>query len=119
MKRLISSHIRRDEEVLKKAKDVNIEEYEAYEPLLAGLKTHKRWASSYYMLFLCRRVILVFTIFMLETPELLIAQMLVFMLSSLGILVYDCAASPFENRNETVKEVLNELNVLFVAYCAL
>ena len=76
-------------------------------------------ASSYYILFLGRRVILVFTIFKLDTPELVIAQMLVFMLSSLGILVYDCAASPFESIYETYKEVLNEINVLFVAYFSL
>ena len=119
LKRLISSRIKEDEEVMMKMSDINEEEYEVYEPLVAGLKTHERLASSYYILFLCRRVILVFTIFMLDTPELIIAQMLVFMLSSLGILVYDCAASPFESIYETVKEVLNEINVLFVAYFAL
>ena len=41
------------------------------------------------------------------------------MLSSLGILIYDCAASPFFSRHETIKEVLNELNVLIIVYCAL
>ena len=75
LKRLISSRIKEDEEVMMNMSDIKEEEYEVYEPLVAGLKTHERLASSYYILFLCRRVILVFTIFMLDTPELLFAQM--------------------------------------------
>ena len=45
--------------------------------------------------------------------------MLVFMLSSLAVLIYVCHASPFNERQATVMEVINELNVLFVAYSSL
>ena len=55
--------------------DVNEDDYEMYEPLLAGLKLHDRKANMFYLLFLSRRVMLVFTIFLLEAPILLFAQM--------------------------------------------
>ena len=41
------------------------------------------------------------------------------MLSSLAVLIYVCHASPFNERQATVMEVINELNVLFVAYSSL
>ena len=102
-----------------KIQDVNEEDYEVYEPLLTGLKLHERPASAYFLLFLSRRVILVSTIFLLEAPILLFARMLVFMLGSLGMLIYDFAAHPFVNQRENAMEVVNELNVLLVAYVAL
>ena len=119
MRRLISFRSKKDEEMTILIQDVNENDFQIYAPLLAGLKVQKRRATIYYILFLIRRIILVSTIFLLEEPKLLFVQMQVFMLGSLGILVYDCAASPFESLHETVIEVINELNVLFVAYCAL
>ena len=41
------------------------------------------------------------------------------MLGSLGMLIYDFAASPFASRRENAMEVVNELSVLFVSYYAL
>ena len=43
-------------------------------------------------------------------------QMLIFMLSSLGLLIFECFARPFDTPQQNRMELFNEINVLLVCY---
>ena len=95
---MISKHLEEEERRLALAEGVNEDDYEVYEPLLAGLNDHEQTAALQNLWFLLRRIILVFSVFFLADNYWQWLQMVIFMLSSLAAITYECWASPFDSR---------------------
>ena len=92
------------------------DDYEVYAALLANLKLHKRSASLHTVLFLVRRIIIVAIIFGLTDTKYTLLQMVVFMLCSLSVMIFECAVKPFKNSYQNFIQGFNEFNVLCVGY---
>ena len=87
-----------------------------YEPLTDGLKPYE-FASGYMsIIFLSRRIVLVFMILFVDSLTHIHWQIIVFMLTSLFQSIYLLGAQPYETPYLNKVEVFNELNVLFVGY---
>ena len=112
---LVNKGINKDARLQEKVKNVREEDYEIYEPLMAGLNVHETTSALQNLWFILRRIITVMTIILLKEKWKFV-QLQLFMICSLATLTFECYAKPFNSRYQNFIEVFNELIVLLVSY---
>ena len=87
-----------------------------FEPFLEERDRTSYIGQYVHLFYLFRRCILVLAIILIEKQADSLWQIIIFLLTSLIVLMFNCGAKPFESRYHQYVETFNEIAVLLTGY---
>ena len=104
-----------DEKTIENAKTIE-KHYAMFEPFFEERDRTSYMAQYGHLIYLSRRYIIVLAIILIEKQADSLWQIIIFLLSSLVALMFNCGAKPFESRYNRYVETFNEIAILLTTY---